>query len=199
MSSTVTQTMNNNPTEKVTFTASNSQADFDLLDIFSNDMDFEQAYDMYNNLQEKNAMGSFEQLQKVQALNQQYVSNLQPPSSAQFPDQFAYERAQILNGEYNKQSGLMNDATNKNYSFNDDTFDQFFTNTESNALEKFLDNLANPVASVNPLQFYNNTRTSVPDEDVDLSFRAQLAGWKVRFSLNHEAKVSSTTQHYNRK
>ena len=64
----------------------------------------------------------------------------------------------------------MNDATNKNYSFNDDTFDQFFTNTESNALEKFLDNLANPVASVNPLQFYNNTRTSVPDEDVDLSF-----------------------------
>ena len=64
MSSTVTQTMNNNPTEKVTFTASNSQADFDLLDIFSNDMDFEQAYDMYNNLQEKNAMGSFEQLQK---------------------------------------------------------------------------------------------------------------------------------------
>lgn len=170
MSSTITQTMNNNPTEKVTFTASNSQADFDLLDIFSNDMDFEQAYDMYNNLQEKNAMGSFEQLQKVQALNQQYVSNLQPPSSAQFPDQFAYERAQILNGEYNKQSGLMNDATNKNYSFNDDTFDQFFTNTESNALEKFLDNLANPVASVNPLQFYNNTRTSVPDEDVDLSF-----------------------------
>ena len=58
-------------------------------------------------------MGSFRTITKVQALNQQYVSNLQPPSSAQFPDQFAYERAQILNGEYNKQPGLMNDATNK--------------------------------------------------------------------------------------
>ncbi|CAX39548.1 conserved hypothetical protein [Candida dubliniensis CD36] len=159
MSSTTTLTATMNPTtDKVTFTTSNTQGEFDLLDIFSNDMDFEQAYDMYNNIQEKTALGSFEHLQKVQMLNQQYVSNLPPPN--QFPDQFAYERAQILNGGYTpKQKPPAN---------NDDPFDQFFTNTESNALEKFLDNLANPVASVNPLQFYN--RTSSLDGDVDFNF-----------------------------
>ena len=35
---------------------------------------------------------------------------------------------------------------------------------------KNFEQFGQPVASVNPLQFYNNTRTSVPDEDVDLSF-----------------------------
>ena len=164
-----------------------SQNEFDLLDIFSTDMDFEQAYNMYSTLQQKNALGSFEQLQKVQQLNQQYSSTLSNPIPTsnihQFPDQFAYERAHILNGPHNlqpqqqqqqqyqqHQQGFVNNYVNKNYSFNDpniqnlqdedeidDDFDQFFTNTESNALEKFLDNLANPISTGNPLQFYNNS------------------------------------------
>ncbi|RCK66161.1 hypothetical protein Cantr_01851 [Candida viswanathii] len=170
------------------------QNEFDLLDIFSTDMDFEQAYNMYNNLQQKNALGSFEQLQKVQQLNQQYTSNLintpapststANASSSQFPDQFAYERAHILNGPHNLHNnntassshppqGLVNNYLNKNYAFNDpthhqhideedddDDFDQFFTNTESNALEKFLDSLANPISTGDPLQFYNNNNAA---------------------------------------
>ncbi|KAK6457425.1 uncharacterized protein RJT20DRAFT_40230 [Scheffersomyces xylosifermentans] len=172
-----------------------------IIDLISPDMDFEQAYLMYSNLQQKNALNSFEQLQMVQMLNQQYTTTLDgtpaPQSNAaaveqsqQFnfsqayhptatgtmtqagsgsgstplgsaTDAFNYHRSQIVN------NGLMNNAMNKKYAFNtprasgksddgDDEFDQFFSNTESDALEKFLDNLANPNGSTNPLQFYYN-------------------------------------------
>lgn len=173
MTTTDNNTNNNNSD---THQQQQQQNEFDLLDIFSTDMDVEQAYNMYNTLQQKNALGSFEQLQKVQQLNQQYTSTLPVSTSNQhqFPDQFAYERAHILNGPHNQQQqsqsqpqpqGLVNNYMNKNYAFNDqmdedddedDDFDQFFTNTESNALEKFLDNLANPVSTGDPLQFYNH-------------------------------------------
>lgn len=85
-----------------------------------------------------------------------------------------FHRSHILS------AGLMNDIDNKNYSFINDTktpstprpksetkepeeededFDQFFSNTESNALETFLDSLANPVSS-NPLQLYSKHQSS---------------------------------------
>ncbi|EMG48903.1 hypothetical protein G210_0454 [Candida maltosa Xu316] len=228
--STAIHQMNNSNTNNT------NQGEFDLLDIFSNDMDFEQAYNIYNNLQEKNVLGSFEQLQKVQMLNQQYTTNLpqplpqppqpqpqqQPPQQQQFPDQFAYERAQILNNKLGA-TGLMNNAMNKNYSFNqntlqqqhqqqhqlidedendDDDFDQFFTNTESSALEKFLDNLANPVATGNPLQFYNHNKANSPSgfstsnntrfipHDIDFNF--EMHTMKVPQHLKQRSQSLST-------
>ena len=168
MSSTVTQTMNNNPTEKVTFTASNSQADFDLLDIFSNDMDFEQAYDMYNNLQEKTPWGHSNNY-KSPSIEPAIRLKLATTIVGTVPRPVCLRKSPNPKWRIQQTTRTHERCHEQNYSFNDDTFDQFFTNTESNAL-KILDNLANPVASVNPLQFYNNTRTSVPDEDVDLSF-----------------------------
>ncbi|KAL6454837.1 hypothetical protein SBY92_004308 [Candida maltosa Xu316] len=152
-------------------------------------MDFEQAYNIYNNLQEKNVLGSFEQLQKVQMLNQQYTTNQQPPQQQQFPDQFAYERAQILNNKLGA-TGLMNNAMNKNYENDDDDFDQFFTNTESSALEKFLDNLANPVATGNPLQFYNHNKANSPSDDIDFNF--EMHTMKVPQHLKQRSQSLST-------
>ncbi|EGW34586.1 uncharacterized protein SPAPADRAFT_60016 [Spathaspora passalidarum NRRL Y-27907] len=142
-----------------------SDPSMSFLDLLSSDMDFEQAYSMYNNLQTKMAHGTVEELQKVQMLNQQYQTNLtQPTEPVRNEDEFAYGRAQILNG-----NGIISNYMNKNYSFDmakdnkpegEDDFDQFFSNTESNALEKFLDNLTNPNASGDPLQFYINKSQS---------------------------------------
>ncbi|KAG7662051.1 uncharacterized protein J8A68_004439 [[Candida] subhashii] len=220
MASTVSSQPNNQhpPTDGVSF-----------LDLLSSDMDFEQAYSMYNDLQTKNVIGSFEQLQKVQMLNQQYVPSLPPTthdyhyqqqaaiSRTREDDEFAYGRAQILaNGD-----AYMNQF--KHYAFDNDLsklnkpkppyqqpmqhqqiqqpqnqpqpqpepqlqaqphpqphsqssqqqqlprtqqpeedFDQFFSTTESDALEKFLDNLANPDAVGDPLQFYQGVKNMSP-------------------------------------
>ncbi|CAI5755495.1 unnamed protein product [Candida verbasci] len=144
-------------------------ADYNLLDMFSCDMDFEQAYSMYNNLQQNKLMGSFEDLQKVQMLNQQYTTNI-PPSQAQNTD-YDYGRQQIINKNYQMHT---------QDSF--DEFDQFFTNNESNALEKFLDNLANPNSlSTNPLQFYkqNLSQQHSPILNNELDFNFDLHTMKL--------------------
>lgn len=92
--------------------AANSNGFDNFLDIFSTDMDFEQAYSMYNTLQQKSAIGTFEELNKVQILNSQYTTNLPTPPphpqhqqqhyssvSSDLPqDEFADSRQQILKG-----------------------------------------------------------------------------------------------------
>lgn len=61
-------------------TKSKSRPAFDslfdkYLDSDSFDLDFEEAYNMYNNLQHSNAINGIEQLEQVQLLNQQYITN----------------------------------------------------------------------------------------------------------------------------
>ncbi|CAK9436493.1 uncharacterized protein LODBEIA_P10510 [Lodderomyces beijingensis] len=205
-----------------------------LLDmIFSADMDFEQAFSMYNNLQEKNAIGSFEELGKVQLLNSQYTSNLpssidagshpqqdhhqkhqqQPASSRQYNpihhDEFAHSRQQILNGgsianQQQEQKVNFNLEQNQDVMDEDiDDYDQFFTHTESNAFERFLDNLANPNSSGDPLQFYNhqnspsnpnnnnnnnnnNKKNSNISRELDLDFNFEMHTMKVPAHLRNK-------------
>ncbi|MCH0629912.1 hypothetical protein JNB11_08080 [Kocuria palustris] len=146
----------------------NRKDDFDLdapnfLDMVLSDMDFDQAYSMYTTLQQKQAVLLMETLQKVQLLNQQYVSAV--PPSAQVPSlDFSFT--------FDHQAPEYSLAL-ENYSFKapnepvasqpmpheqqfDTQYDQFFSNTELDALEKFLDNLANPTSSVNPMDFYHH-------------------------------------------
>lgn len=107
------------------------------------EMDFEQTYTMYSNLQQKKALNVMDQLQKVQLLNQQYCTNFAP-----------YEQPnEIRDGFAPSKDSHPRDEPR-------DEFDQFFSNTESNALEKFLDNLANPNGSTNPMHMYNNGQSN---------------------------------------
>lgn len=132
----------------------------DILDLVTTDMDFEQAYSMYTTLQQKNAVLAVEQLQKVQSLNQQYINmfngnlGLSSAMLAGLPpnlNQFEFHRSQILEGEPKQQQ-------------QDDELDKFFSNTESNALEKFLDNLA--TNNTNPLEFYGSNNYYQRDLDM---------------------------------
>ncbi|KAK6460247.1 hypothetical protein DFJ63DRAFT_242101 [Scheffersomyces coipomensis] len=145
----------------------NGKGDYDILDMVTADMDFEQAYLMYNSLQQKQAINSMEQLEKVQMLNQNYVTefshpvDLQHDSSSSSTTTFDYHRSQILNNNNSNHIQSSNQHHNQQQQMEDEyedeveeenQFDQFFSNTESNALEIFLDNLTN---TANPLQFYN--------------------------------------------
>lgn len=154
-----------------------------FLDLMNADMDFEQAFSMYSNLQQKNAMSGVEQLQKVQKLNEQFISQLNspPPVESDVPS---------FNGSLNQLAPPVDalDHHNNNFTFDPPSldkfefqrhdkpflnsgpqeYDQFFSNTESDALEKFLDNLANPTA--NPLLIYNHgvpTGTTQPLADLN--------------------------------
>lgn len=117
--------------------------------------------------------------------NNNYFFGLNQPSPGAAESSSRGSATESTNGlNFNKShilsAGLMNDIDNKNYSFINDTkspstpgpksetkepeeededFDQFFSNTESNALETFLDSLANPVSS-NPLQLYSKHQSS---------------------------------------
>ena len=269
----------------------NDNNEFDnLLDIFSADMDFEQAFSMYNDLQQKNAIGSFEELSKVQMLNSQYTSNLstntnqsqyqphhnqvyhhhtqQPLHQQQHPlsqhlsdDEFARSRQQILNGgippasdlpspplpnssssihahnQYHShhqeqqqqqqqlhQSHLLRslhvqtalgtsdyihsgqDAMQEDAIEEEDDFDQFFTTTESNALEKFLDNLANPNSSGDPLQFYNSTNNPLNGngsghlhhrKPLDLEFNFEMHTMKVPSHLRSQNSPNNNSNNNN--
>ncbi|CAN3357793.1 hypothetical protein DICA3_F33056 [Diutina catenulata] len=152
--------------------------DFDLdsnfLDIVSADMDFEQAYSMYSTIQHKQAVSSIENLQKVQSYNQQYISGVQhdmlapqsPPTQQEFTFSFdppAQQNAQFDNYSFRPEPEYTQPASQE--------FDQFFSNTESDALEKFLDNLANPAASAHPMDFYRNQpQQQVPSGDFNTMF-----------------------------
>ncbi|KAI3404457.2 hypothetical protein KGF56_002754 [Candida oxycetoniae] len=203
------------------------QNEFDnLLDIFSSDMDFEQAFSMYSNLQQKKALGTLEELSKVQMLNQQYTTNLPPQDQSQQQQQqqqqqyaqqyaqeshlhhenhyqddtFAHSRQQILNGSinYNQQQQQQQQQQEEDIVEEGvDEFDQFFTNTESDALERFLDNLANPSGTGDPLQFYNPHITSPNGfhKDLDLDFNFEMHTMKVPSYLRskNSPDVTSST------
>ncbi|EGV60142.1 hypothetical protein CANTEDRAFT_116163 [Yamadazyma tenuis ATCC 10573] len=96
-------------------------------------MNFEQAYSMYNHLQQENALNAIEDLQKIQDMNLMKYKYDRPQSPQPL-------KKQKLNHPPQPPSQSQN-------------FDRFFSNTESNALEKFLDNLANPT-NHNPLDLY---------------------------------------------
>lgn len=102
------------------------------------DMDFEQTY-MNSNMQRK-GVNPMDQLEKMQALNQQYCSNI---------GMFEHADGVMDMGEPDASGG-------RDKGPGKDEFDQFFSNTESDALEKFLDNLANPNGLANPMHMYSN-------------------------------------------
>lgn len=137
--------------------------DFFSLDFVSTDMDFEQAYLMYSNLQQKNALSGVEQLQKAQTLNLHYSSmfSVPPPAYMLAPDEkFDFHRSQILSRDQPKSAptprAFPENFTPQHMGSDDDDqdFDKFFSNNESNALERFLDGLAT-LSSGNPLEFYH--------------------------------------------
>lgn len=141
-----------------------------FLDMLSADMDFEQAYAMYTTLQPQRAVSSVEQLEKMQLLNQQYVASLQTQQAQgaadAFPGNSAFSFGQQNDYLYDRaaitQSYLFAGETPKK-----DEFDQFFSNSESNQLEAFLDNLAsNP-----PTHLYNKNKMPSVGHD-----RAQSPG-----------------------
>ncbi len=128
------------------------------LDMVTEDMEFEQAYSTYSALQQKNALNEIENLKRVQLLNLQYDSAFAAGSTGSgagaaasaFPgnSHFSFQQPHLqpndafgyLQGpSYDLQRGGY--AADKDANVHDD-FDHFFSSTESNALEKFLDNLA---------------------------------------------------------
>ncbi|GEQ68952.1 hypothetical protein JCM33374_g2622 [Metschnikowia sp. JCM 33374] len=203
------------------------------LDMVTMDMNFEQAYSMYNQIQQKNALVEVEQLQKAQQLSHNrahveapitsqnqtfsheevYFSQLQSvgiPSREwdQIPRQYPGDDCSSGQGQpssshvslqtqpprhsINKsQSQEIIDASQSHnhqdmlHGFGEiferpprreltkqekeflciddeaDEADQFFSTTESNALDKFLDNLAFS-SEVNPLEFYHQNQPTIP-------------------------------------
>lgn len=128
------------------------------LDMVTMDMDFELAYSMYTLMQQKDALHNIEQLQKAQYLNQtvSYPQPVQQQGLAGLP--LLSPSNEMMSGGLFTESETANPMIGMT-SYDEDTkleddFDQFFSNTESNALEKFLDNLASSLLA-NPLELYN--------------------------------------------
>lgn len=90
-------------------------------------MDFEQAYTFCDSMQKKSPNNFDDQLLKVQLLNQQYCPNV---------DHFKKSRTWTSSNFSESREGMRADLRDM------DAFDQFFSHTESDALEKFLDSLA---------------------------------------------------------
>lgn len=116
------------------------------LDMVTMDMDFDQAYSMYTQMQQKNAISGVEQLQKAQQQNMYPQAGLGGMPLLAQPNQ-------MMNGGLFAEQ-LMTSVPYEEEDKLDDEFDQFFSNTETNALEKFLDNLALSLLA-NPLELYN--------------------------------------------
>lgn len=147
----------------------NKKDEFELdapnfLEMVLADMDFDKAYLMYTTLQQKQAVLLIENLLKVQLLNQQYVLGFAPdimtPPVLGQDLMFSFEHQQqqkpleyVIAPEAESQ-----ERTNAEF---DQQYDKFFSHTELDALEKFLDNLANPTALANPMDFYHQ-RPQVP-------------------------------------
>lgn len=192
------------------------------LDMVSTDMNFEQAYSMYNSLQQEQALSSVDHLQKVQHHHGASPGVFDHSPGAANDANFSYHRSKILNMQMNLheespstphqfhnshqhhhsigsiQPGSLEEhqhqhpATGNPRSLSldaphqkldasrldddeeeeegedsqDEEFDKFFSNTESNALEKFLDNLANPSHTTNPLDLYHHDFNFKPKKDL---------------------------------
>lgn len=185
----------------------------DILDLVLQDMEFDEAYSLYQSMQQKQARSAVEQLQRVQMLNLQYCTSIpggqadsnSPPVGVQngldaIVDAFSSYPLQLQNNagqhvhhnlpssidyqasiEKNKPSGdsssnllatdMANSANGSHGGLKTprgDDFDQFFSNSESNALSKFLDNLANPLGSFNPISFYPSMPSYSPQHISEL-------------------------------
>ncbi|CCE85382.1 Piso0_004973 [Millerozyma farinosa CBS 7064] len=185
----------------------------DILDLVLQDMEFDEAYSLYQSMQQKQARSAVEQLQRVQMLNSQYCMSIQgsqadsnsPPAGAQngldaIVDAFSSYHSQLQNnaGEHihhnlpssiDQQASIEKNKPSADSSSNllatdmansangshgglktprGDDFDQFFSNSESNALSKFLDNLANPLGSFNPISFYPSMPSYSPQHISEL-------------------------------
>lgn len=179
-----------------------------FLDFMSADMDFEQAFSMYSNLQQKNAVNGVEQLQRVQKLNEQFITQLSSGLEDEVPS---------FNGSLNQLAPPVDalDHHNNNFTFNppsldkfkfqhekpfmepatDAKYDQFFSNTESDALERFLDNLANP--TTNPLLIYNSDIASGSAQPLtELNNLYDLHTMKSTMPVRHHSNPLPPSAHF---
>lgn len=182
----------------------------DILDLVLQDMEFDEAYSLYQSMQQKQARSAVEQLQRVQLLNLQYCTAIpdsqadssSPPAGAQngldaIFDAFSSYPPHVqnstgyrvhspsINYQASKEKNKANAESSSNILATDmdtttngsnsglktprgDDFDQFFSNSESNALSKFLDNLANPLGSFNPISFYPSMPSYSPQHISEL-------------------------------
>ncbi|KAK8442151.1 hypothetical protein ACI3LY_001924 [Candidozyma auris] len=172
------------------------------LDMVTMDMEFDRAYSMYTQMQQKHALSGVEQLQKAkQAREGQMVSAQQqhgdvtsshpPHGSHHHASQATQSHAATQSHHHHFTSPYANNTNSNFYDYSqtpydsgvpglpllsppsesgglfsgsktanplakpaEDEMDHFFLNTESSALEKFLDNLASS-SSGNPLELYS--------------------------------------------
>lgn len=149
------------------------------LDMVTMDMEFDQAYLMYTQMQQKQALSGVEQLQRAkQSQKHQQQQHHQHHHQPQQQQQLAHHNQHNQHNQQNvygfypelndydsvpglplllppsESKGLFDGQKTANPMTKDDSMDHFFLNTELNALEKFLDNLA--LSSGNPLELYNN-------------------------------------------
>lgn len=146
--------------------SSDDEDEFNL-DMVTMNMGFEQAYSMYTKLQKKNAMLSVDQLRRAQELKaskartQQYINtqsfhdmSYQPPQNHRIPtsllDSTSLSMPQVVDhlASINRSQPQVDlSKTSQMHTMDDVDVDQFFSNTESNALESFFDSLANGALS----------------------------------------------------
>lgn len=174
--------------------SSDGEDDFNL-DMVTMNMNFEQAYSMYSKLQKKNAMQSVDQLRRAQELNaskartQQYVNSqsAHTVSSNQYLDH-SIPNTLLNTGSISMPQVVLEPILEGGANIGDierlaelghtnsDEVDQFFSNTESDAIERFLDNLANGTlsnkkndSSLNTGDSYYDSRLNVPMNFSDIS------------------------------
>lgn len=135
------------------------------LDMVSTDMNFEQAYSMYNHLQQEQAINAVDNLERIQQ-SIKLESKSQSPFESITP---MVDRSRGLS--LPNLNDAVDDDDEEEEEEEEEEFDKFFSNTESNALEKFLDNLANPTTS-NPLDIYNHEFTFEPKKEYKADLKA---------------------------
>lgn len=154
------------------------------LDMVTMDMEFDQAYLMYTQMQQKHALSGVEQLQRAKQSQGQQSQHHNPlhqshnqHQQSQHHNQQQRQNQQMYGfyPELNKYDsvpglplllpqsdlrGLFDGHKTANPMEKGDSMDHFFLNTELDALEKFLDNLA--LSSGNPLDLYNHQAPALP-------------------------------------
>lgn len=171
------------------------------LDMVSTDMNFEQVYSMYNNLQQEQALSAVDNLQKMQTMNPSHNMNHQSPFQKSYPSvnspvSMKAEPETQLQHPQGKFDANMKYVSSDEES--DEELDKFFSNTESNALENFLDNLADPANATNPLDMYNYSfnfrKTPVKKEITDAFSHPPLTSLSKDMNLGSHHQSSSPDQ-----
>lgn len=181
------------------------------LDMVTMDMDFDQAYQMYTLMQQKNALMGIEQLQQAQQINMNNTYAMQPQQPQQQSQQQSQQHLPPQHDHVQLQMGLSGSHTGTQTGHQTptamelsllcapgelmnggglfaglgpetpqmekphDEMDQFFSNTESDALEKFLDRLAS-LSSLDPLQMYQNQHQQQQQPKMPLMFELHTMG-----------------------